>query len=116
MSETKITELSEMLEKLGDMKHETPEDCMKIYAEFGPYCNEFVAKLEYWAPRHVAKVLSDVTEKHDHSEKSSMTIIDFADGTGLVCKQLKEMGFKGAIDAQDGSDAMLAIASPLYIH
>ena len=114
MSDTKIPGYLEMLEKMSQMKHETPEDCMKIYAVFAPYYNEHVAAMRCSAPRHVAKVLSDVVETDDHCDKSSMSIIDFTAGTGLVCKQLREMGFKGAIDAHDGSDAMLAIASPLY--
>ena len=109
-----MTEFAEVLEKMGQIKHETTEDCMKIYAMFAPYQNEYVATLDYSAPKNAVKVFNDVVVKDGDCDKSSMSIIDFAAGTGLVCEQLKEMGFKGAIDAQDGSKAMLEVAKPLY--
>ena len=114
MSDKKLPGLSEVIEKMRQMKHETTADYMKIFATIAPYYNEYVAELDSSAQKYAVKVLSDVVEKDAHCDKSSMSIIDFAAGTGLICKKLREMGFKGAIDAQDGSDAMLAIGAPLY--
>jgi len=104
----------EMLEKMSQMKHETPADFMKIYAVFAPYYNKHIAAMRCSAPRHIANVFSDVVEPDDHCDKISMSIVDFTARTGLVCKQLREMGFKSSTDAHDGSDAMLAIDASLY--
>jgi len=110
----KMKEVLERIEKLSHEKSDSLAEKMKDFAEFAPFYDDDIAALEYSAPQRAAKVLSDVVEEDSHCDKGAMSIIDFAAGTGLVCKHLRELGFSGAIDGQDGSDAMLAIGAPLY--
>nr|CAB3262898.1 uncharacterized protein LOC100184865 [Phallusia mammillata] len=100
--------MDEILNRVRTMAHvqcENLDDKMAVYSNWSESYEEDVFALKYTAPHQAVKMLYDVIDNYKLEENCD--IIDFAAGTGLVGKCLREKGFTGSVDGQDGCDAML---------
>ncbi|KAK3524372.1 hypothetical protein QTP70_028020, partial [Hemibagrus guttatus] len=82
-----------------------PKEKVAFYNSWAERYEEDVALLEYRAPFLAAECIAS----HFTSEKERASILDVACGTGLVCRNLKKMGFCHFVGV-DGSEEMLRLA------
>lgn len=108
--------MEEALQRVRAMAHapcQNLKEKMSVYSNWSEHYDEDVSVLKYSAPTEAVKTLCDVIDA-DPKLDPSCDVIDFAAGTGWVAKCLRERGFTGNFDAQDGSAAMLERAKHLY--
>jgi SAM-dependent methyltransferase len=80
-----------------------PEACLAHYRDWAAsYDTGFAEEMQYLLPAHVAASFMGTG--------ASGPVLDVGAGTGLLAARLRDMGFKGEIDAVDLSPEMLALA------
>ena len=87
-----------------------PEACLAYYRDWAAnYDTGFAEGMEYRLPAHVAAAFL--------AAGGEGPVLDVGAGTGLLAERLREMGFRGAIDAADFSTEMLekARAKGVYV-
>lgn len=87
---------------LSAHKNTTSEEKISFYNAWAENYNQDVAVLEYRAPSLAAKCISS----HFSNLREAAIVLDVACGTGLVAKEMKELGFEHFVGV-DGSEAML---------
>ncbi|XP_013395610.1 methyltransferase-like protein 27 [Lingula anatina] len=80
-------------------------DTVKDYKTCAHVYDEIFDTLSYSAPNHVARAVNELL-----GNKKDALILDAGAGTGLVGKELHDLGFTN-LDALDGSQEMLNIAN-----
>ena len=87
----------------GALKLAGPEACLAHYRDWAAsYDTGFADEMQYLLPAHVAAAFMGTG--------SGGPVLDVGAGTGLLAERLRDMGFKGEIDAVDFSPEMLARA------
>jgi trans-aconitate methyltransferase len=80
-----------------------PEACLAHYRDWAAsYDTGFAEEMQYLLPAHVAAAFIGTG--------ATGPVLDVGAGTGLLAERLRDMGFKGEIDAVDFSPDMLARA------
>ena len=80
-----------------------PEACLAHYRDWAAsYDTGFADEMQYLLPAHVAAAFMGTG--------AGGPVLDVGAGTGLLAERLRDMGFKGEIDAVDFSPEMLAVA------
>jgi SAM-dependent methyltransferase len=80
-----------------------PEACLAYYRDWAAnYDAGFAGEMQYLLPAHVAAAFLGTGAKGP--------LLDVGAGTGLLAERLRDMGFKGEIDAVDFSPEMLTVA------
>ena len=88
-----------------------PDATLKLYRDWAKtYDQSFAGAMDYRLPAHVARAFL--------AAGGEGPVLDVGAGTGLLAERLREMGFRGEIDALDLSPEMLAEAGEkqLYRH
>lgn len=81
-----------------------PEACLAHYRDWAAsYDTGFADEMQYLLPAHVAAAFMGTG--------AAGPVLDVGAGTGLLAERLRDMGFKGEIDAVDFSPEMLARAA-----
>ena len=81
-----------------------PEACLAYYRDWAAsYDTGFAEGMQYLLPAHVAAAYMGTG--------AGGPVLDVGAGTGLLAERLRDMGFKGEIDAIDVSPEMLARAA-----
>jgi predicted TPR repeat methyltransferase len=87
----------------GALKLAGPEACLAHYRDWAAsYDTGFAEEMQYLLPAHVAAAFMGTG--------AGGPVLDVGAGTGLLAERLRDMGFKGEIDAADFSPEMLALA------
>jgi SAM-dependent methyltransferase len=87
----------------GALKLAGPEACLAHYRDWAAsYDTGFAEEMQYLLPAHVAAAFIGTG--------AAGPVLDVGAGTGLLAERLRDMGFKGEIDAVDFSPEMLALA------
>lgn len=87
----------------GALKLAGPEACLAHYRDWAvSYDTGFAEEMQYLLPAHVAAAFMGTG--------AAGPVLDVGAGTGLLAERLRDMGFKGEIDAVDFSPEMLARA------
>lgn len=81
-----------------------PDACLAYYRDWAAsYDSGFASEMQYLLPAHVAAAFIGTG--------AAGPVLDVGAGTGLLAERLRDMGFKGEIDAVDFSPEMLARAA-----
>jgi SAM-dependent methyltransferase len=87
----------------GALQLAGPEACLAHYRDWAAsYDTGFAEGMQYLLPAHVAAAFI--------ATGAAGPVLDVGAGTGLLAERLRDMGFKGEIDAVDFSPEMLALA------
>lgn len=86
-----------------------PEACLAHYRDWAAsYDSGFASEMQYLLPAHVAAAFIGTG--------AVGPVLDVGAGTGLLAERLRDMGFRGEIDAVDFSPEMLARASEKQLY
>jgi SAM-dependent methyltransferase len=84
----------------GALELSGPEACLAHYRDWAAsYDSGFASEMQYLLPAHVAAAFIGTG--------AAGPVLDVGAGTGLLAERMREMGFKGEIDAIDLSPEML---------
>ncbi|XP_033834659.1 methyltransferase-like protein 27 [Periophthalmus magnuspinnatus] len=87
------------------------EEKINFYDTWAENYDQDVSVLEYYAPVFAAKTVSS----HFTGARDTAVVLDVACGTGLVAKQLQNLGFRNFVGI-DGSRAMLEMAKNIMLY
>jgi len=91
-------------------KNATPEDTMNYYNKWAETYDKDLGQIDYNPPKITASELDALC-----SQNKDIRILDCAAGTGLVGKQLFDLGYR-QIDALDASESMLSKAKEKNVY